>query len=147
MFISGMTLLTTAGTLFTAHQAYHQNVSDRQVVILSAAGGFLLSIFLQTLAGKFSTKETSLTTRICRTLVGDFTSILSSVILPFSVAYGYIKKSGDYINKNSYGFIQIDPTITVKGHDVSHLYPSLVGANFGFLAGQMLGKFVGHFKG
>jgi hypothetical protein len=143
MISGGITLLTVAGTIYTAYEAYH--ASDRQMVVLSAAGGLIFSIFLQAQAGKFSNKETSLGTRMVRVLVRDyFSSVLSSAILPFAVVYGYVKRSGETINKKSFGFIQIDQAITIRGRDVSHLYPALVGANFGFLAGQMVGRLISH---
>jgi hypothetical protein len=142
MISGGITLLTVAGTIYTAYEAYH--ATDRQMVVLSAAGGLIFSIFLQALAGKFSNKETSLGTKMVRVLVRDFSSVLSSSILPFAVVYGYVKRAGETINKKSFGFIQIDQAITIRGRDVSHLYPALVGANFGFLAGQMVGRIISH---
>jgi hypothetical protein len=144
MLSGGITLLTAAGTMYTAYEAYNQKVSERNNVVLCAAGGLVFSIFLQAIAGRFSKKETTLGVKMFRVLIRDFTSILSSAILPFSVAYGYMKKSGDIINKKSFGIIQIGRTIIFKGRDVTHLYPPLVGANFGFLAGQMIGRIFAH---
>ncbi len=144
MLSSGITLLTAAGTVFTAYQAFQQDVSDRQVVILCAGGGLIFSIFLQTIAGRFSKGEKSLVTRVIQVLIRDFTSVLSSTVLPFCVAYGYVKKSGEIIARKSFGIITIDPTITLRGRDVTHLYPALVGANLGFLIGQMVGRVLAH---
>lgn len=144
MLSGGITLLTTAGTVFTAYQAYQQDVSDRQIVVLCAAGGLVVSIFLQTCAGKFSKGEKSLVMRVVQVLIKDLTSVLSSVVLPFSVAYGYVKKNADTIAKTSFGLLQIAPAVTLRGRDVTHLYPALVGANLGFLIGQTVGRFVAH---
>jgi hypothetical protein len=142
--LSNVTLLATpAGAALTAYQAYQQD--DRWIVILSAVGGFAFSIFLQLVAGKFSKEEKSLKTRVGQVLVGDFATALSGIILPVTVAYGYVKKNGDTISKTSLGLFQIEPTITLRGRDVTHLYPGLVGANIGFLFGQMVGKFLSHF--
>jgi hypothetical protein len=144
MLSSGITLLTAGGTFFTAYQAFGQDVSVRQIVVLCAAGGLIFSIFLQTVAGRFSKEEKSLLRWVFQVLVRDLTSVLSSIVLPFSVAYGYVKKSADVIAQNSFGIIQIDPTITLRGRDVTHLYPALVGANLGFLIGQMVGRVLAH---
>jgi hypothetical protein len=147
MLSGGITLLTAAGTVFTAYQAYHQDVSDRQTVILCAAGGLVVSIFLQTMAGRFSVQETSVGKRIFRVLVRDVTSVLSSVILPLTVFYSYVKKSAEIINRTTLGIVHIDPVIMIRGRDVTHLYPALVGVNLGFLAGQTVGRILVHFKG
>lgn len=144
MLSGGITLLTAAGTFFTAYQAYQQDVSDRQIVILCVAGGLAVSIFLQTCAGKFSKGEKSLGTRVVQVLIKDLTSVLSSVVLPFSVAYGYVKKNADTIARTSFGLLQIAPAVTLRGRDVTHLYPALVGVNLGFLIGQMVGRILAH---
>ena len=144
MLSGGITLLTAAGTVFTAYQAFEQDVSDRQIVVLCAAGGLVFSIFLQALAGRFSKGEKSLSTKVFQVLVKDSTSVLSSVVLPFAVAYGYVKKSAESIARTSLGILQIEPTITLRGRDVTHLYPALVGANLGFLIGQMVGRVLAH---
>ncbi len=144
MLSGGITLLTGAGTIFTAYQAFQQDVSERHIVVLCAAGGLFFSIFLQAVAGKFSKGEKSLGMRIFQVLVKDFTSVLSSVVLPFSVAYGYMKKSADVIARTSLGILKIEPTITLRGRDVTHLYPALVGANLGILIGQMVGRVLAH---
>jgi hypothetical protein len=144
MLSGGITLLTAAGTVFTAYQAYQQDVAERQIVVLCAAGGLIVSIFLQKTAGRFSKDKKSLGMQVFQVLVKDFTSVLSSVVLPFSVAYGYVKKSAEIIAKNSFGIIAIDPKIMLKGRDVTHLYPALVGANLGFLIGQTVGRFLAH---
>ncbi len=144
MLSGGITLLAGAGTVFTAYQAYQQDVPDRQTVVLCAAGGLVLSIFLQASAGKFSKGEKSLGTRVFQVLIKDFTSVLSSVVLPISVAYGYVRKSADTIARTSFGLVQIAPAVTLRGRDVTHLYPALVGANLGFLIGQMVGRFFAH---
>jgi hypothetical protein len=139
MLSSGITLLTAAGTVFTAYQAFEQDVSTRQILVLCAGGGFVFSIFMQTIAGRFSKGEKSLGTKVIQVLTRDLTSLMSSTVLPFAVAYAYVKKSGEIIAKRSYGIITIDPTITLRGRDVTYLYPALVGANLGFLIGQMVG--------
>jgi L-cystine uptake protein TcyP (sodium:dicarboxylate symporter family) len=146
MLSGGITLLSAAGTVFTAYQAYHQDVSDRQTVILCAVGGVVFSIFLQTIAGRFSDQKTSEIKRIFRVLVWDINSVLSSVILPLTVFYGYVKKRAELINRTTLGIVHIDPVITIFGRDVTHLYPALVGFNLGFSAGQVVGRFLGHFK-
>jgi hypothetical protein len=144
MLSGGITLLTAAGTVFTAYQAYQQDVSDRQIVVLCAAGGLIVSIFLQKTAGRFSTDEKSFGKQVFQVLVKDFTAALSSVVLPLSVAYGYVKKNADTIARTSYGLLQIAPAVTLRGRDVTHLYPALVGANLGFLIGQMVGRVLAH---
>lgn len=146
MLSGGITLLSAAGTIFSASQAYHQNASDRQTVILCAVGGLVFSIFLQTIAGRFSNSETSLGKRVFRVLVWDINSVLSSVILPLAVFYGYVKKRAELINRTTLGIVHIDPVMTIFGRNVTHLYPGLVGFNLGFSAGQMVGRFLGHFK-
>jgi|SRR5579872_147245 hypothetical protein len=144
MLSGSITLLTAAGTVFTAYQAYQQDVSDRQIVVLCAVGGLVASIFLQTCAGKFSKEEKSFGTQVVQVLIKDFTSALSSVVLPFSVAYGYVKKNADTIARTSLGLLQIAPAVTLRGRDVTHLYPALVGVNLGFLIGQMVGGVLAH---
>jgi hypothetical protein len=135
MLSSGITLLTAAGTVYTGYQAYHHDISDRQVVVMCAVGGLIFSIFLQAMAGKFSKQDKSYWMKG----IGDLSWALSSVILPLSVAYGYLKKSGESISRNTFGMVQIDPTITLRGRNVTYLYPVLVGVNFGFLAGRIFG--------
>jgi hypothetical protein len=139
MLSNGITFLLQLGTIYAGYEAYH--TSDRQTVVLAATAGLVFSIFLRALAGRFSKKEVS----SFRVLIGDVNSVLSKIILPMAVFYGALKRAGGTIYQRSYGIIQIDPAITIRGRDVSHLYPALVGVNFGFLAGQVVGKGISHF--
>ena len=138
MLSSGVALLTGAGTVFTAYQAFTYDVSDRQVIVLCAVGGLALSIFLQAVSGRFSKEQTPFRTRMI-----DYPShYLLEMFVPFAVFYAYAKKSAHAIAQKTFGLIRIDPAITVLSRDVSYLYPAAVGLSFGFLAGQTIGKVI-----
>ncbi len=141
-----LTLLTFGGTLYTAYQAFHQEDSDRQTLILSAAAGLVSSLFLQTLAGRFSKGQQSLPRRIFSVLVKDFSSVLSGVVLPLAVASGYLKKAGEFVNQHSYGAIQVEHRFRIGDWEIQELYPIFVGGNFGFMVGQSIGTIYSHFK-
>jgi len=112
------------------------------MVVFSAVAGIILSLSLQTLSGRFSQEKRSWT----KILLGDFTSFLTSIVLPFFLGYVYLKKSGASIHEWSFGMIQIDPRMTIRGLDVTSLFPVLVGANLGFLGGKIIGRVVVHFS-
>lgn len=145
MLSNGTALLTGAGTVLTAYQAFEQEVSDRQIIVLCAAGGLVFSIFLQALTGRFSKEDKPFGTKLFRVVVRDYLShYLLSRFLPFAVFYGYVKLSAEGIAKNTFGLIRMDQAITVRSRDVTYLYPFFVGASFGFLVGQTIGKVIAH---
>jgi hypothetical protein len=145
MLSSGVALLTGAGTVVTAYQAFGQEVSDRQVIVLCAAGGLVFSIFLQAVTGRFSKEEKPFGTKLFRVIVRDYLShYLLGRILPFTVFYGYVKKSADAIGQKTFGLIRMDRAITVSSRDVTYLYPVFVGLSFGLLVGETIGKLIAH---
>jgi hypothetical protein len=145
MLFGSLSFMTAAGTAYSAYQSYTQETAEYRIIVLSAAGGLILSLFLQALSGRFSKADKPLGVRIVRVLIGDATSFVSNLFLPLAVIYGFAKKNGEIINQYSFGFIQIEPTLHFKGRDVTHLYPGLVGVNLGFFAGEMVGKVFDHF--
>lgn len=148
MLFDGLSFLTAAGTAYSVYQSYNPEVADHRIIVLSAAGGLILSLVLQALSQKLSNPEKPLGVRIIQVLAVDAVSLVSFVlkaILPLAVIYGFVKKNGEFINQYSFGLIQIEPTIYFKSYDVTHLYPGLVGVNLGFFAGEMIGKFFTHF--
>lgn len=132
--------LMMSGSGYAAYQAY-QDEDQQKMVVFSAVAGVVLSLSLQTLSGRFSAEERSWK----KILLGDFTSFLTSVVLPVAVAYVYVKKNSATLHEWSYGIIQIDPQWTLRGLDVTDFFPVLVGANLGFLSGKIIGNVIVHF--
>ena len=142
MFSAAFHLVTIGGTIFTARQAFCQDASTRQMVLLSAAVGLTASLTLQAMAGTFSNEDPSkksLGGKFFSFLVRGVSSVVSGIILPLGIAYGYWTKAADLINKNGFGFVKVEQRVTIGNWDVSRLYPAAVGGNFGFMVGQSIG--------
>lgn len=141
-----LSFLTFGGTIYTAYEAFRQDDSNRQTLILSAAAGLISSLFLHTLAGTFSKKQPSLPRWIFSVLVKDFSSVLSGIVLPLAVASGYLKKALEFVNQHSYGAIQVEHRFMIGNWEIQELYPVFVGGNFGFMVGQSFAALYSHFK-
>lgn len=145
MTARAISVLTMAGSVYVAYQVQQYDPEGRQVVVLSAAGGLALSLLLQSFAGRFSRKEEPLTKQIIQVLTWDLTSFVGSVVLPCTVVYCTLKRNSEWIDKYTFGMIQLDPIMRFRGRDVTHFYPPLAGLNVGLLAGHMIGNFITHF--